>query len=70
MGGLFHRPKVVQPAPPPPVPTGPTEEEKAAALAEEKTQERKRRGRGSTIVTGGLGLTNKAPVSRKVLLGQ
>lgn len=70
MSGLFHTPKVPAPAPPPVVPEGPTEEEKKAALESEQALERKRRGRGSTIVTGGLGLTNKAAVRRKTLLGQ
>ena len=70
MGGLFHKPKTPSVAPAPEVPEGPTEAEKQAALEREKKQQRMARGRRSTILTGGLGLTTEAPVARKTLLGQ
>lgn len=39
------------------------------ALEDEEEERRKRLGRMSTIVTGGSGLTNKAPVRKRTLLG-
>jgi hypothetical protein len=48
-----------------------TEEAKVQAetVAKEKEAAKKRKGRGSTILTGPLGLLTEAPVLRKTLLG-
>jgi len=45
------------------------EKVKAAAAAKEEEAAKKRKGRGTTILTGSLGLLNEAPVARKQLLG-
>ena len=54
----FMKPKVAAPPPPPPPPpvAEPAEMERSVALAEEEMtrQRRGRRGRGSTIVAGGM----------------
>ena len=67
----FSSPSIPSPQAPPPVPESTaSEEKKAAALQVEKEIERRRVGRSSTILTGGLGLTEPARVDRKTLLGQ
>jgi hypothetical protein len=59
------------PPPPPPAPEGPTEEEKAAIKEEEKKRTLKARGRESTILTGGAGLTSSTEtINTKSLLGR
>lgn len=70
MTALFHTPEVPAPAPAPSVPKGPTEEEKKAALEKERALARRAKGRRSTLLTGGIGLTSEANVQRKTLLGQ
>lgn len=75
MGAIFSPPRAPAPAPPPPVytpPPMPTVDDSEVKEAEEK---RKRaatlaKGRASTILTGGLGLTDQATTSQKTLLGQ
>ena len=52
-------------SPPPP----PSTINSAASLEDAAAKERKIRGRASTILTGGLGLEDAPPVSRRVLLG-
>ena len=66
----FSSPDIPAPVAPPPPPSGPTEEEAEAALQKEKRIQRGRRGRRSTILTSGLGVTEPANVQRKTLLGQ
>lgn len=59
------------PAPPPPPPAPPTREnsrEVAEAAAEERKRRRIAQGRGSTILTSGLG-TLDTGTSKKTLLG-
>ena len=73
MGSIFRKPKMpplppVQPAPPPP-PSEASEEEKEAIAAEQRKIERKRKGRKSTILTGPLGVEEKAETEEKTLLG-
>ena len=72
MGSLF-RPKMpplppVQPAPPPPS-SELSQEEKDRIAAEQAAIERKRKGRGSTILTGPLGVEEEAETEQKTLLG-
>lgn len=39
------------------------------AALRERMAARKRKGRGSTVITGGLGVTQPGPIARKTLLG-
>lgn len=59
-------------APPPPPPPVPTPDDPAVDEARRKQQiaARLRQGRSATILTGGLGLSDPAPVARKTLLGE
>jgi len=60
-------PKVSTPTyTPPPTPTDPTVQ---AAAAAEASAQASAAGRGSTLLTSGLGDTSQAPVQKKVLLG-
>lgn len=63
MGSLFKPKTPDLPAPPPPIPQADD-----PAIAAERTKlrlaERKRKGRGSTIVTGGRGVTTDAPLNQ------
>ena len=66
MGGSPKVPKMPPPPPPPPV------VDDAAANEARRLEERRNRlaaGRGSTLVTGGVGLLSPAPTAPKVLLG-
>lgn len=57
-------------APPPPPPPSDTNDGKAAAeRAAEELRMRLQRGRASTILTGGDGVTENAPTAVKTLLG-
>jgi hypothetical protein len=60
--------------PPPPPPVAPTDQaaEEAAQQAAEKQRQAAAlaQGRQSTLLTGGLGDTNKAPVNRRTLFGE
>ena len=60
------------PAPPKPPPPPPVIDDAAALAAAEKERKRNRlaTGRGSTMLTGGIGLTSAAPVQQTKLLGQ
>jgi len=64
--------KGAEPPPIPPVQEPPELTDPAVEEARRKEREllRRRRGRGSTILTGGLGVTEAAPVARKTLLGE
>jgi len=69
MGGMFSKPKidVAPPTPPPPPNIANSQGEMDAAA---RTQaERLQRGRASTMLTGGAGLTDLGPTS-KTLLGR
>ncbi|HEU0070937.1 MAG TPA: hypothetical protein VFS04_06560 [Alphaproteobacteria bacterium] len=59
------------PSPPPPA-SVPTADDPAVEEARRKQQiaARLRQGRSATILTGGLGLADPAPVARKTLLGE
>ncbi len=64
MGNLFKTPK----PPKPPDITSPEDlRAQAASTAAEELRKRRKGGRGSTILTSGLG---GAPTERKTLLGQ
>jgi hypothetical protein len=65
---MFSVPK---PPPPPPLPPPPAPDAPAIRAAEAEARQRARlaRGRASTILTGGTGLTEPAPIGRKRLLG-
>ena len=58
----------VQPLPEPPS-TEVSQEEKDRIAAEQAAIERKRKGRKSTILTGPLGIEQKAETEKKTLLG-
>jgi hypothetical protein len=66
MGSIFSTPAPPPPPPPPPVPTY-DDPEIEAARKKLRQSERRRKGRGSTILTGGLGDTGQASVSRPSL---
>ena len=57
------------PTPPPPPPPKRTDPEVKEASAREKKRLSARKGRSSTMLTGGLGITDDAPVAKKPLLG-
>jgi len=59
-------------APPPPPEPVPTPEDPAVDEARRKQAlaARLRQGRAATILTGSLGVTDAAPVTRKTLLGE
>ncbi len=61
-----------QPSPPPPPPPAPTREdpEVEQARRQAQTDARRQRGRAATVITGGQGTTQQAPVRTKRLLGQ
>ena len=66
----FLRPKInIPPPPPPPEPPDEPDYERAAAMAteNEKNERSRRKGRGSTIVAGGL--TANKQSDNKTLLG-
>ena len=72
MGSIF-KPKMpplppVQPLPEPPS-AEVSQEEKDRIAAEQRKMERKRKGRKSTILTGPLGVDEKAETEKKTLLG-
>ena len=69
MGGLFGSSK---PAPLPPPPPPPKREDPSVKAAAEKERKRMlaKKGRKSTMLTGGLGVTEDAPVEKTSLLGQ
>lgn len=65
MGSLFSPPTPTPPAlPPVPKPDDPAIEE---ARRKRRLAELNRRGRGSTVLTGGEGVTEEAPVKRPEL---
>lgn len=72
----MKQPKPPEVAPPPKMPPMPPPPEIGSLEAEAKSAymdrviEMRRKGRASTILTGGLGATGKADVARKQLLGQ
>jgi hypothetical protein len=69
MGGLFSKPKI--PVPPPVAPPPPTMGN-ASADVDVAAQEMARslqRGRTSTMLTGGAGLTDLGDTTKKQLLG-
>ena len=72
MGSLF-RPKMPPLPPVQPLPEPPSAElsqaEKDEIAAEQRKIERKRKGRKSTILTGPLGVEEKAATEEKTLLG-
>lgn len=60
------------PSPPKPPPAVPAVDDAAATEARRREEKRNRlaSGRGSTMITGGIGLTQPAPTAPAVLLGQ
>ncbi len=66
---LFDKPEVPDPSTPP-VLSQVSDEERQRLLGEQQALERRKRGRGSTLVTGGGGLKARANTKRKTLLGQ
>ena len=72
MSGLFGGggAPALAPAPAPPMATGPTSGEIAAKSAAARARLSKQRGRASTILTGGEGVTEQANVAKKTLLGE
>jgi hypothetical protein len=67
MGGMFSSKK---PSAPPPPPPEKDDAEVQAAAAAERERQRKARGRASTILTGGDGVTGETRTARKLLLGE
>ena len=69
---MFSSPSTpeVEPTPDPPEPPKEADEEVRRARDLERRQARLAAGRGSTVLTGGRGLTGTATVDRKTLLGQ
>jgi hypothetical protein len=68
MSTLFSKPKVPEiktPAPPQPEAEAVEEARNKVKLAAMRA-----RGRESTLLTGGMGVSGAAPVQRKVLLGE
>jgi hypothetical protein len=68
------KPTVAMPPPPPPPPSPTSTDPAAAADAARKLEdaaaaERKVKGRAATLLTGGAGVGDEAPVSKRVLLG-
>jgi len=51
-------------------PSSEYDKEAVAAREREKRAARRQRGRSSTILTSGLGLSDQAPVQKKTLLGE
>lgn len=64
MSGLFSSPKATPPAPPQISDTSVQE-----AALQERLRRAKAMGRQSTMLTGGEGVTEKAPTATGVLLG-
>jgi len=61
------------PSAPPPPPPPPTRDDAADRVAKEEAAKatlRKNQGRSSTLLTGGQGVAEEAPVQKKQLLGQ
>lgn len=59
--------KVSAPAPPPPEPVGPTDEELKEMREKEAGIQRRAKGRQSTMLTGGLGVTGQANILKNKL---
>jgi len=74
MGAIFSKPETPA-APPPPPPPSPVSEDptvRAAtneALRREQAAQRNIRGRASTLLTGGQGVSGDPNVARRALLG-
>jgi hypothetical protein len=72
MGGFTSRPSPPAPPPQPPKPkpmVQPTEAEYTQSSAADANLDVKKRGRRATVLTGSLGLSDRAEVSKKTLLG-
>jgi len=75
MGSIFSPkpspPPALPPPPPPPPPVDPSESPEAIAAGKrQKAAALKAKGRKSTVLTGGTGLTTVAPTVKKSLLGE
>jgi hypothetical protein len=57
------------PQPPKELPPGKSDAEIQLAALEERRKNLRKRGRASTVLTGGAGLTNTAPTASVALLG-
>jgi len=74
MAGVFSKPEIPA-APPPPPPPSPVSEDptvRAAtseALRKEQAAQRNIRGRASTLLTGGRGVSGDPNVARRALIG-
>lgn len=66
MGGMFSKPKI--PTPPPVAPPAPTMANTDTDIAAQNIQRSLERGRTSTMITGGAGLSELGS-TKKVLLG-
>ena len=69
MGGFISGPKPQAPPPPPPPPERDDSAVQDAARAERRRQAGAK-GRASTILTSGQGVTEDTPVVKKTLLGE
>ena len=72
MSALFKKPKMPQiemPEPPPPPPDPYAQEQARLDIERAKFRDRKSRGRAATILTGGDGLRDEAPVTARILGG-
>jgi len=69
MTSLFSPPKMPEPTP---MPVVPTRDDQAVKDAEERQRKAAlmAKGRQSTILTGGMGLQEEAPVKKKQLFGE
>jgi len=70
MSFLFPSAPKVQPLPPPPPMPDQSSAEIERARRRQRLLQSQRKGRSSTILHGGRGLTGEAPIARKTLLGQ
>jgi hypothetical protein len=66
MSGLFGGGDIPSPPPPPPPPTIDRTDE----IARQERARRSAAGRGSTLLTGGQGVTEESPSATKRLLGE
>lgn len=63
------KPKIPALPPPPPAPPKPDDPAIAAAAKRQREAELLRKGRSSTIISGGAGITSDAPLSQPQALG-
>ena len=69
MTGMFSAPKLPK-APKTKIDDTAIKEAEEEAKRKERILQRQKQGRAATLLTGGQGLSGKAPTERKTLLGQ